>query len=122
MSTASVAAVFGCGRVLGVPLDEVVPQGTVQGTAWGIKRSCRVNKSATDAGIILPSILSGEAEAPVIVINDSANTLKVYPAAGEKLNGSLNTAVSVTTGQVFMAFPDFNFLGGTLDWRGAAIS
>jgi hypothetical protein len=120
MSTASVAAVFNCGRVLNIPLDEVVPQGSVQGTAWSIKRSCRVNNAAANAGVILPSILNGEAEAPIVVVNDSAQSIKVYPASGEKVNGSLNTAVTLTTGQCIFLFPDFNWLGGTLDWRGAA--
>jgi hypothetical protein len=122
MSTASVATVFSCGRVLNIPLDEVVPQGSTQATAWGIKRSCRCNAGASNAGLTLPSILTSEAEAPVVVVNDSANTIKVYPASGEKINGALNTAVSLTTGQVIVLFPDFNWLGGTLDWRGAAIS
>src|SRR5215831_13868110 len=123
MSTASAAAVFSM-RLIGVPLDEVTPQGSVQGTAWPLKRSSRVNGAASNAGVILPSLLTGEAEAPIVVVNDSANTIKVYPALGEKVNGSLNTAVSLTTGQVIVLFPDFNSPtgGGTLDWRGAAIS
>jgi hypothetical protein len=122
MSTASVATVFSCGRILNIPLDEIVPQGSVQATAWGIKRSCRVNGAALNAGLILPSLLTGEAEAPIVVVNDSAQSIKVYPALGEKINGTLNTAVTLTTGQVIVLFPDFNFLGGTVDWRGAAIS
>jgi hypothetical protein len=103
-------------QALGAPLRASAHRVTANGTA---------NASAT-----LKSILSNEAPGIVWVINDGANTVAVFPAAGEKTNGTLNASFAVTAGNaaVFVPVPTQvkrkggTSGGGTLDWRAALIS
>jgi hypothetical protein len=61
----------------------------------------------------------------MVVVNDSPNTINVYPAVGEKTNGSLNTAAAITAGASGFFIPVLNSANNypsTLDWRTAVIS
>jgi hypothetical protein len=89
----------------------------------------RVVTSVSNGSCILPSILSNaSSNALLFVVNDSPNTIKVYPAAGENQNGVANATLSVPTGQsaIFMKVPPATSKGGggggTTDWRSAVIA
>jgi hypothetical protein len=84
----------------------------------------RVIRSIATGSLILPSILTGEANEPIYVVNDSPNSVNVYPAVGEKTNGNANTAVAVAAGAVGVFIPILSSTNNptTLDWRTAVIS
>lgn len=96
---------------------------TTQNTATRLSGPiCRCTKSVASGSFILPSIGTGEANDGVIVINDSGQTILVYPAAGEKMIGSANSPFSVTNGNSAFFTPIVTSLGNnptTLDWRPA---
>lgn len=82
----------------------------------------RVTKStSTLNSFILKSILTGDASGLTWVINDSANTINVFPFVGENQNGVANAGLAIAAGAagVFSVVP--NSLGGP-DWRSAAIT
>jgi hypothetical protein len=85
----------------------------------------RCTKAASTGSFILPSIGTGEANEPMILVNDSAVTVNIYPAANEKTNGNAQaTAFQVTTGLTGICIPVVNSVGNyptTLDWRCALI-
>jgi hypothetical protein len=70
--------------------------GTTQGTATALTKSFNeVTTVAASAGVILPSPEAGEI---VVVANQGANALNVYPASGHSINSlSANTAQSLAT-------------------------
>jgi hypothetical protein len=128
MSVTNFAVLFVVGGNLqGSFTTELVPgPAATQNTATRINSPLsRVLKSVSTGSLILPSILNGEANEMMVVVNDSPNTINVYPAVGEKTNGSLNTAVSVATGASGVFVPVLNSANNypsTLDWRTAVIS
>jgi hypothetical protein len=69
---------------------------------------CRVVTSVSTGSVILPQQLTGEnGPAPVIVINDSPNSINLYPAAGETINAlSANTAFAVPSLQTAVCIPN----------------
>lgn len=82
----------------------------------------RVTKStSTLNSFILKSILTGDASVLTWVINDSANSINVFPFVGEKQNGVSNAGLAIAAGAsgVFSMVP--NSLGGP-EWRSAAIA
>jgi len=86
---------------------------------------CRVKLAVATGSFILPSIGSGEAMTAMTVVNDTAVAINVYPAVGEKMNGSANTALSVASGASGVFFPVLNSVLNyptTLDWRAAVVS
>lgn len=59
----------------------------------------RVTKSISTGSFILPQMTTGEADsAGVWVINDSPNTINVYPFVGETMQGTANAVFQITTG------------------------
>jgi hypothetical protein len=122
MSTTNNAVLF-CS---GFPTVEVVPgPAATQSTAVRLtNRQSRITKSVATGSVILPSIGTGEANEPMLVINDTAGTVNIYPATGEKTNGAANTAFAVTTGLTGICVPvlasTYNY-PSTLDWRCALI-
>jgi len=70
--------------------------GTTQGTATALTRSFNeVTTVAASAGVVLPAPEAGEI---VMVANQGANALSVYPASGHSINNlSANTAQSLAT-------------------------
>ena len=56
----------------------------------------------------------------IIVVNDSAGAIIVYPAVGEKTNGSANAGVSIASGASGLFLPVLNSpqnYPSPLDWR-----
>lgn len=86
-----------------------------------------ISSPATNGSMILKSSLSNDAPPLAFVVNDSANTIRVFSFAGENLNGSLNGSLSIPSGQsgIFIKVPPATTKGGggggTTDWRAAAI-
>lgn len=106
-------------------VEAVAGPAAAQGTAVRLTNALtRCTKAAATGSFILPSILSGEASEAMIVVNDSAVTINVYPAVGEKTNGAANTAFAVTTGLSAFCVPVVASVGNypsTLDWRCALV-
>jgi hypothetical protein len=103
-------------QALGAPIRASAHRVTANGTA---------NASAT-----LKSLLSNEAPGMVWLINDGAQTVAVFCAAGEKMNGVANASFAVTAGNaaVFVPIPTQvkrkggTSGGGTLNWSSALIT
>lgn len=52
----------------------------------------RITQSVATGAVVLPSLTTGEAGGgPIIVINDSPNSINVGAGAGDKINGTLTT-------------------------------
>lgn len=89
----------------------------------------RFTKVATAADSCqLPNLGTQEAQGLArIVINDTANALAVFPAAGESINAlGANTALSIPAGQCGIFFPSVPPYGGgataiVTNWRAAVI-
>jgi hypothetical protein len=79
----------------------------------------RCTKSVSTGSFILPAIGSNEATEAVVVLNDSPNSINVYPASGEKTNGSANAAVAVAAGAAGVFIPSLGITNypPALDWR-----
>ena len=83
------------GNLQGSFSAELVPgPAATQNTATRINSPLtHVLKSVSTGSLQLPSILNGEANRSCLwVVNDTAVTVNVYPAPGEKTNGNANTA------------------------------
>lgn len=127
MATTNNALLFVVGGNLqGTFTAELVPgPAATQNTATRINSPLtHVLKSVSTGSLILPSILNGEANELMWVVNDTGVTVNVYPAVGEKTNGGLNTAFAVTAGVAAVFVPILNSTlnyPSTLDWRCALI-
>ena len=111
----------------GQTIVELVPgPAATQNTAVRINNELiRVLKSVATGSLILPSILTGEANEAIVVVNETAVTINVYPFTGEKTNGGLNTAFQITTAISGIFIPVLNSVNNypsTLDWRCSLIS
>jgi hypothetical protein len=111
----------------GQTIVELVPgPAAAQNTAVRINNEViRVLKSVSTGSLILPAMLTGEANEAIVVVNETAVTINVYPALGEKTNGNLNTAFQITTaisGIFIPVLASVNNYPSTLDWRCALIS
>lgn len=114
------------GNLQGSFSAELVPgPAATQNTATRINSPLtHVLKSVSTGSLQLPSILNGEANELIWVVNDTAVTVNVYPAPGEKTNGNANTAFAVTAGVTGAFIPVLNSVNNypsTLDWRCALI-
>jgi len=124
MSTTNIG-IYACEGNDGFPChDAVIAQGATQGTSHRLKSQfTRIVGGAANTGVVLPSILSGEATiGKYMVMNDGPNTIKVYPSIGENQGGAANAALSIPAGQSGVFFPVANSKGGTVDWRGGVIA
>jgi hypothetical protein len=88
----------------------------------------RVTTSVANGSCVLKSSISNEASPLIFVINDSPNTIKVYPSVGETEGGAANSPLSIPAGQsgIFVRVPPQIAKGGggnqgTGDWRVAVI-
>jgi hypothetical protein len=82
---------------------------------------CTVSTGTTNS-FVMDSILSGTSTDDYVwFINDSANSVNVFPAIGENQNGAANAVLAVAAGKaaVFVRIP--NDQGGP-DWRSAVIT
>lgn len=124
MSTTNLAIAFSMACQV---MEVVAGPAAAQNTATRLtNRFSRCIKAASTGSVVLPSILSGEANEPMLVMNDAANSINVYPGLGEKINGgSANAPIAVAAGASIMLFPVLNspqVYPSTLDWRGAVIT
>jgi hypothetical protein len=124
MSTTTLAIMFSMSRAV---MEVVGGPAAAQATATKLTNALsRVTKSVATGSFILPSILSGEASEPMLLINDTGGTVNVYPATGEKINGAAaNSPITFGGGTGYIFFPVLASPGvypSTLDWRGANIS
>jgi hypothetical protein len=108
----------------GYPCVELQATGTTQaGAARIASEFTRVTGGASNSGVALPPIGSGEVTCgKYVVMNDGPNTIKAYCASGENHNGSSNASLSIAAGATAVLFPIPNHHGGTLDWRSAVIT
>jgi hypothetical protein len=98
---------------------------SAQGTATPLTAAAtQVTQSVASGSLILKSILDGNAQSWVIVVNVSGQTVLIYPAAGENLGGTLNASLSVPSGQCAIFLPVLNAVpgGGGPDWRCAVFT
>jgi hypothetical protein len=109
--------------------DGLTCNNTTQATATAlISEINRVIIAVNNGTCVLKSVLSNEAPPICVVFNDSGQTIKAFCFTGENMNGSLNGFVSIANGAfgLFSKVPPLlqksGGGGGTLDWRGAAIS
>ncbi len=130
MSTTNDSARYDLAQLGLVEFDGLSCNNTTQATATALLGEINrvVISAAANGAAVLKSVLSNEAPPICYVINDSANTIKVFPFTGENINGSLNTSLSVVAGGLACFFRVPPLLsksgggGGTNDWRGAAIT
>lgn len=124
MSTTNDALMYDLG-VLGVPInDNLAATNTTQATATiAFTAANRVTKASASGTVVI------KASAVITwVINESGQTILVYPEIGDSMNGSLNGSLSIPTGEfgVFVHVPTQIVRGGggggTKDWRSAAIA
>ena len=105
---------------------EVVGVAATQAAATKLTNQfSRVIKSVGSGAFILPAILSGEATEPMILLNDTGALVNLFPAVGEKTNGTLNGSVAIAAGAFAYMVPVLNSpqnYPSTLDWRGAVIT
>jgi hypothetical protein len=105
---------------------EVVGVAATQATATKLTNQfSRVIKSVGSGAFILPAIQSGEATEPMTLINDTGASVNLFPAVGEKTNGTLNGAVAIAAGAFAYFVPVLNSpqnYPSTLDWRGNVIT
>ena len=124
MSVTTNAIMFSMSRQV---MEVVGGPATAQATATKLTNALsRCTKSVANGSFILPSILSGEASEPMILINDTGGVITIYPAVGEKINGAAaNTPVTFGGGVGYILFPVLNspqVYPTTLDWRGNSIT
>ena len=64
-------------------------------------RICRVVTSVGTGSVVLPAQLTGENDQfPCVLINDSPNSLNLFPAAGETINAlGANASIAVAAGK-----------------------
>ncbi len=121
MSTATVALMGHLARH-GFTIDDDLVGGALAAQAGATPLTRNVSRctksSAATASFILRDMLTNNAPSLVFVLNDSANSINVYPFVGQNINGSLNTALAVAAG----GFAMFSRVMATLDWRAAAFT
>lgn len=76
----------------------------------------RITSAVANGSMILRDMLTNDAPSLVWVINDSAQTIQVYPFVGQHVNGALNTALAIAAG----GFGFFSRVQANLDWRAQA--
>ena len=61
----------------------------------------QVSTTAASTGVMLPSTEMGE---DIVVANDGANTLTVYPQSGSTIDGSASVSIAAGKRRIFFAF------------------
>jgi hypothetical protein len=127
MSVANTALLYNLALLAFPVTDDLVS--TVAASQSGatvlIGELCRVIKASNTGSFMLKSLLNEEAPPIVFVVNDSANTINIYPAVGETMQGSANAAFQITAGlsAIFVAVSTANLAKSatSVDWRPALI-
>lgn len=78
----------------------------------------RITSAIANGSVILQDMLTNVAPSIIWVLNDSANTIQVYPYSGQNVNGSLNTPLAIAAG----GFGFFSRVQANLDWRAQAFT
>jgi hypothetical protein len=124
MSAANTALLYNLGLLAFPVTDDLSTTANNTQTAAPvlIGELCRVVTAVANGSFVLKQLLTLEAPPLVFVVNDSANTIKVFSFIGETLNGGANGALSIPTGQsgIFISVPGQKNAGVT-DWRAAVI-
>jgi hypothetical protein len=122
MSVTNLAVMFVIASGTRASVELVAGPAAAQNTATRLNNAVvRCTRGVATGSFILPSILSNEANEAIMLVNDTAGALNVYPWVGEKLGGTLNAAASVGAGTTGIFLPILNSSGNptTLDWRPA---
>lgn len=120
MSTTNTALMGHLGR-MGFTVDDDKSAGTASSQSGAnalLSAASRVTVAAANGSLVLKSILSEEAPPIVFVLNDSGQTIKVYAAPNDNMNGSANGSLSIADG----GFGFFSRVKSTTDWRSGAIT
>lgn len=76
----------------------------------------RITSAVASGSVVLRDMLTNDAPSPLMwVLNDSANTIQIYPFGAQTINGSANPLAVVAGGFAFLSRVQAN-----LDWRGQA--
>jgi hypothetical protein len=111
--------------------QEVTAPNTAQGSATRVSEQViRIIAGVSNGAVVLPSILSGEAGSLPLgwVINDSPNTIKIFPFTGESQNGVVNQSLSVSSGAAAFYYKEPAATGkgggqtGTTNWHSNTVS
>ena len=88
MSVANDALLVALGQNGFPVLDDLSAPNTTQGTATRLtgQVSRFITSVAANAAAVLPSLNSLEAQSIVFMINDTPNSMQVFPATGETIN------------------------------------
>jgi hypothetical protein len=125
MSTVNVSVLYNGDFIFRALEDDKVAAAaiTTQPTATPINSAFArftIARDGTNNAAILKSV--NEVFGLTVVVNDAPNTIQVFCAAGEKMNGSSNGSLALLAGQTGVFWPVPNQLSGAPDWRAAAIS
>lgn len=121
MSSATNTSFIGHLGRLGFTLDDDKSAGGASAQAGAtalLSAASRVTVAAANGSMILKSILGRDAPNVCFVINDSGQTIQVYPFVGENQNGVANAALAIADGK----FAIFSRVQATNDWRSAVVT
>jgi len=119
--------VFGLGGP-GAQMQRNINASVANNQATGFKiisEGNHVDQSVGTGSLVLPSVGSMEASTGVLIMNDTANALNLFPALGETINAlGANASFSITAGQSAIAIRAGSPLGARgvatvsgLNWR-----
>ena len=106
------------------------PNANSQGTATRITAQvARCTSNVGNGSAVLPPILSNEADSAYgWIINDGANTIKLFPATGENMNGVANASLSIAAGASAFYYKEPATTGkgggqtGTTNWHANSVT
>ena len=111
--------------------EVTAPNASSQTTAIRVSEQViRVIAGVANGSVVLPSILSGETGSLPLgwVVNDSPNTIKLFSASGESMNGVLNASLSISSGAAAFYYKEPATTGkgggttGTTNWHANSVS
>lgn len=111
--------------------QEAQAPNTTQATATRITgQVCRITGSAgANGAVVLPSLLSNEADSALgWVLNDSPNSIKLFPSGGESQNGVANASLTIAAGAAAFYYKEPSTTGkgggqtGTNNWHSSSVS
>lgn len=106
------------------------PDANAQGKGVRVNSTVmRVVAGVSNGSITLGSLLSNDAASPLgWIVNDSPNTIKLFPFTGESQNGVANASLSIATGAAAFYYKEPASTGkgggstGTTNWHSSAVS
>lgn len=127
MSLTTLAVLQSCGQD-GVFVDDsrAAAGNATQTGAAPITGACTRFTVATASAnsAILPSVLTGGGAPQIIVVNDTAVSVNVYPFVGEANGGTANAVTTIPTGQaaIFVRVAAGLLPSTALGWRSGIIA